>query len=125
MQSEGPYFITQERDAEIGANWSLINGPGIEDPKTTATQDYTEATVSVRIRNAAYADGRKAAEKEIEQMKANVEVLKRDFGFVIEEREKDFKELLVRSNNLKPFTIGNCEQEVVKFNAWKKARGIE
>lgn len=67
MASNGPYFITQERDAEIGANWSLINGPGIEDPKTTATQDYTEATVSVRIRNAAYAEGRKAAEKDFDR----------------------------------------------------------
>lgn len=65
MESDGPYFITQEHDAEIGANWSLINGPGIKDPKTTATQDYTEAKVSVRIRNAAYAEGQKAEREKL------------------------------------------------------------
>ena len=79
MQSEGPYFITHERDAEIGANWSLINGPGIEDPKTTATQDYTEATVSVRIRNAAFAEGQKA------------------------EREKLHREIMGDTNEYRPF----------------------
>jgi hypothetical protein len=60
MQSEGPYFITQEQDKEIGATWFLVNGPGIDDPKMTATADSDEAIVSASIRNRAYIEGQKA-----------------------------------------------------------------
>ena len=57
---EGPYFISEEFDDEIGAKLFFINGPGIEDSKTTAAQDYTEATTMVKIRNDSYAEGQKA-----------------------------------------------------------------
>lgn len=57
---DGPYFITQEQDKEIGATWFLVNGPGIDDPKMTATADRDEAIVSASIRNRAYIEGQKA-----------------------------------------------------------------
>ncbi len=59
---DGPYFITQEQDKEIGATWFLVNGPGIDDPKMTATADRDEAIVSASIRNRAYIEGQKAEE---------------------------------------------------------------
>lgn len=65
MESEGPYFITQERDEEIGATWFFVNGPGIYDPKLTATSDRDEAIVSASIRNMAYIEGQKAEREQL------------------------------------------------------------
>lgn len=59
----GPYFVTEGDDDELGAKWYMVNGPGIPDPKMTATTDRDEAIVSASIRNRAYAEGlRMAAE---------------------------------------------------------------
>jgi len=149
MQSEGPYFITQERDAEIGANWSLINGPGIEDPKTTATQDYTEATVSVRIRNAAYAEGRKSVQIKTPCPSCGFTTLcVDDSGNLVcsflecknpteiankegrKAAEKEFKELLEMVDEFRSSIWWNGGLKFVKdfedsLDSWKKARGIE
>lgn len=144
MESDGPYFITQEHDAEIGANWSLINGPGIKDPKTTATQDYTEAMTMVKIRNDSYAEGRKAAEDYTEKMlvyakeevrKCHEEIRRLEDKYARNvyrmpgSLEKDFNELLEFANFARlcltfPKTLEE-RARTENFDAWKKARGIE
>ena len=58
----GPYFVTEGDDDELGAKWYMVNGPGIPDPKMTATTDRDEAIVSASIRNRAYAEGLRMAE---------------------------------------------------------------
>ena len=73
----------------------------------------------------AYEEGRKSMDKELEQMKANVEVLKKDFGFVIDEREKDFRELLGLANRMWDILDTEFSYVAKGFDVWKKARGIE
>ena len=57
---EGPYLVIKEVDDELGVKWFLVNGPGITEPKMTATSNRDEAIVSASIRNRSYSEGRKA-----------------------------------------------------------------
>jgi hypothetical protein len=65
MESEGPYFISDEWNYELGFRYFLVNGPGIDDPKMTATTDREEAIVSASIRNRAYIEGQKAEKEQL------------------------------------------------------------
>lgn len=68
VDENGPYFVTTETDSEIGAKWFLVNGPGIKTPFTTATQDRYEAMVSVKLRNNAYSEGKKAEREKLHRI---------------------------------------------------------
>jgi hypothetical protein len=59
----GPYFVSDSVDEELGIKWFMVNGPGIADPKTTATSDHDEAIVHVSIRNEAYTAGRDSRDR--------------------------------------------------------------
>ena len=84
MESEGPYRIRK------GFNYGVV-GPGI--PNTEEEYDLTPD-----IANMIYAEGRKAA-------------------------EKDFQELLELVNGLHEHCVDTVPWNA--FNAWKQARGIE
>ncbi len=79
MESDGPYFVSNTLNDEIGVRYFLVNGPGIDEPKMTATTDTGEAFVSAEIRNRAYREGQKA------------------------EREKLHREIMGDTNEPKPF----------------------
>lgn len=56
---EGPYYVTDEYCNEVGGRRFVIRGPGLN-AQTTASLIREELVGSARIRNRAYAEGRKA-----------------------------------------------------------------
>lgn len=60
---DGPYYVTDEYCNEVGGRRFVIRGPGLN-AQTTASLIREELVGSARIRNRAYAEGRKA-EREI------------------------------------------------------------
>jgi len=56
--AKGPYFVTKQVDDEMGSRWFLINGPGISDPRMTATADFDEAMMARDFRNIGWKEGR-------------------------------------------------------------------
>lgn len=91
MESEGLYRY-EHRDEQKAF---VVVGPGRENMGGTYTKN--EASIAARLANLAYAEGRKAA-------------------------EKDFRELLEISQRLCD-DLG--EGIANKFRDWKKARGLE
>lgn len=94
MESEGLYRY-EHRDEQKAF---VVVGPGRENMGGTYTKN--EASIAARLANLAYAEGRKAA-------------------------EKDFQELLELADRLKfsgSYFPDGLEDE---FDAWKKARGLE
>jgi hypothetical protein len=90
MESEGPYQLM--RGGRIGGPWEWIKGP-------TEPQRWLEPKGEVVIAlNAAHAEGRKAAEKDFQELLELAEALHGDIDF-----------------------ISTSTQD---FAAWKKARGI-
>ena len=65
MESERPYFVTDTWNYELGIRYFLVNGPGILDPKMTATTDWDEAICSASVRNMAYREGQKAEKEQL------------------------------------------------------------
>ena len=133
MESEVPY-----KTEEFGELWT-VRGPCGNMPFTNE-EDADFYRVNI---NAAYAEGRKSMEKEIEEKKAIKDTLLCGTGFVMEGKrvppedvylseteiklqkvEKEFKELLDLANQ-----AGNFNQDMmqwkIKFEDWKKAQGIE
>ena len=92
-KSDGPY----KAEHWEGHNEFVVVGPGWENLGGTYTKN--EARIAYRFANMAYAEGRKAA-------------------------EKDFQELLEMANE-----AGYFNQDIMswrmKYADWKKARGIE
>jgi hypothetical protein len=56
---DGPYYVTDEYCNEVGGRRFVIRGPGLN-AQTTASLIREELVGSARIRNRAYAAGRKA-----------------------------------------------------------------
>lgn len=56
---DGPYYVTDEYCNEVGGRRFVIRGPGLN-AQTTASLIREELVGSARIRNRAYAEGRKA-----------------------------------------------------------------
>lgn len=92
MESEGPY----KSERWECQNEFVITGPGWEFVGGTYTKN--EADLASRFANLAYAEGRKSA-------------------------EKDFQELLELANGLHEHCVDTVPWNA--FNAWKQARGIE
>lgn len=57
-EAKGPYFVTKQVDDEMGSRWFLVNGPGISDPRMTATADFAEAMMARDCRNIGWKEGR-------------------------------------------------------------------
>ena len=96
MESEGTYQLM--RGGRIGGPWEWIKGP-------TEPQRCLEPKGEVVIAlNAAYAEGRKAAEKDFKELLETTE-------YVVD-----------RIGDSGPFGQMHALE---KFAAWKKARGIE
>lgn len=138
---EGPYYVTDEYCNEVGGRRFVIRGPGLN-AQTTASLIREELVGSARIRNRAFAEGRKAAEKEIEEKKAVKDALLCGTGFMkdgkrvppedvylseaeikLKKVEKDFKELLHLANEASYLNQDSMAWGI-KYADWKKARGI-
>ena len=126
MQSEGPHKL-------IGGIVECLDGCY----KITSEEKYIQA-----IKAQFYAEGRKAAENEIEEKKAVKDALLCGTVFMkdgkmvppedvylseaeikLKKMENDFKELLELANKMRG--QGNLDGVFDEFDAWKKARGIE
>ena len=94
MQSDGPYkMVGGIFDGPNGFNFRIVWGPDFK------LDDKIVAEEIIKIANLAYSEGRKAA-------------------------EKDFNELLEIAQSLYD-DIGYDSADCKKFREWKKARGIE
>lgn len=92
MQSDGPYkMVGGIFDGPNGFNFRIVWGPDFK------LDDKIVAEEIIKIANLAYSEGRKAA-------------------------EKDFEELLMHAN-----AMAFCSPSAIylKFLDWKRARGIE
>ena len=96
MRSDGPYRkMTHYTKFESREPRIDVYGEGVDELDVSDA----EGRGVLRLANIAYAEGRKASEKE-------------------------FKELLDLANSME-FLAGCRSSASVKFDAWKKARGIE
>ena len=68
-EAKGPYFVTKQVDDEMGSRWFLINGPGISDPRTTATADFDEAMMARDFRNIGWKEGRTSRDRLLEHIR--------------------------------------------------------
>lgn len=97
MESDGPYKCAAVAEGIDGIVYRIY-GPGVETLGADFSQERGARIVAV-VANSAYAEGRKSM-------------------------EKDFRELLEMAKQ-----AGNFNQDMmqwkIKFEDWKKARGIE
>ena len=141
MKSEGPYKCAAVAEGIDGIIYRLF-GPGVETLGADFSQERGARIVAV-VANAAHAEGRKAAEKEIEEKKVVKDALLCGTGFMkdgkrvppedvylseaeikLKKVEKDFKELLHLANEASYLNQDSMAWGI-KYADWKKARGIE
>jgi hypothetical protein len=63
VMGDGPYTIFSEVDEELGSTWWMVRGPGIADPRITATSQHDGAHYAAFLRNDGYGEGFKAGIK--------------------------------------------------------------
>lgn len=121
----------------------MIRGPGLN-AQTTASLIIEELVVSARIRNRAYAEGRKSKEKELEEKKAREDAILYGTGFMegrkrvkpehvylsdaeikLKKAAQDFQELLELADRMCDKMDEEFYYVAREFYDWKKARGIE
>jgi hypothetical protein len=102
IKGEGPYIAEQWE----GRNEFVVVGPGWETVVGTYTKN--ESDIAARFANLAHAEGRKAAENDFEVLleftNCTAQMLKEIWAVYFPSHDPSF---------------------LVKFTAWKKARGIE
>ena len=115
MESDGPYkLVGGVFEGPNGFNFRIVWGPDFK------LDDKIILEEIIKVANQSYAEGRKAAEKDLHYEELSLKYLVDRHKSLVD----DFKELLEWANRLSEVTPYG-DQTTGEFEAWKNERGIE